>query len=322
MLVGNSLSSVPVLTPQKCSSSAALATPIDTFKDAFQQCLEDHHRQPEGPSMFVYGMSQILGRTLTRRLSNLVSCFGLGHFFVAQRDYPILQPHDELALKFQPRLLTINEKQMGDSSLKPNQLRYEILPAAQDKDTYSIIYYVGLPSEELPIPILGKLYNLIRPVLYGSKQDWEAIQVDIDKNTGEPVGLSYETSNYSNTPMSYNLTNSVDLHLLTKVSKMPDGSWRHTVKQKNGSIQSTQVDNPFKDTTHAALCLVAWNGSLDITERVAQNSHLKQYPLDDSKLQFLDIDTYQNEGFDLRATWVEKQLSLVLPRRQHLVSQT
>lgn len=310
MLVGNAVSHASVVTPQESLLPLAVKQPLDEFNNAFRQCLEDHRRQPEGPGVFVYGMSQILGQTFTRRLSNLISCLGLGHFYPAQRNYPVLSSSDELAQKFQPRLSTMNEQQ-----IKPTQLRYEILPTHKDKNSYSIVYYVGFPAEELPVPILGKLYNLIRPILYGSGQDWEAIRVDIDKNTEEPIGLSYETSNYANKPDSYYSARQEDLHLLTKVTKMPDGTWMHMISQKNGSVQTSPVENPFKDSTHAALCLVAWNGSLDIGERVARNSNLTQYALDDSQLQFLDIDTYQNEGFDLRATWLNKQMNLVLPAR-------
>jgi len=318
MLVGNSLLT---LASREHGESAlpSLSEPMNSFTDAYQQCLEDRDLQPEGPGVFVYGMSRLFGQTFTRRLSNFAACFGLGQFFLAQRDYPILKPNDKLAQQFLPSLSTMNEKQSTDATLRPHEIRYEILPGGQDKDYYSVVYYIGFQTEELPIPVLGKLYNLFRPILYGSHCDWEAVQVDIDRNSHEPIGLSYETSNYANRSESYQATRKDDLHLKTKISRMSDGTWVHQIQQKNGSMQTSQVRSPFQGETHAALCLVAWNGSMDVCERVASNQALTIYALDSIKPQFLDIDTYRNEGFDLRATWVDKHMNLMLPKRQRIL---
>lgn len=310
--------SASMFSTQELSSSGIATHPVDKFSNACQQYLEDHHRQPEGPGLFVYGMSQILGQTFTRRFSNLVSCLGFGQFFPAQRDYPVLPPCDEIALRFQPRLFTTNTNQIQDAEIQPNQLRYEILPTQQDKDYYSIVYYIGAPTEKLSSSILSKLYELVRPILYGSKSDWEAVQVDIHKNTQEPIGLSFETCNYSNLPQGYYLMRQEDLHLPAKISRMPDGTWVYSVQQKNKTVQRTEIAHPFKEGTHADLCIVSWNSSLDICDRVAEKSELKVYPLENLTPQFMDIDTYQAEGIDLRATWLEKRLNLMLPARQRV----
>ena len=293
--------------------------PLDSFSNACHQYLEDHEHKPQGAGMFVYGMSKILGQTFTRRLSNFTSYIGLGQFYPAERDYPILTPCDDMAKRFQPNLFTIDLKQSQAAGLKPNQLRYEILPPQEDRNYYSIVYFVGLPTEKLPIPVLGELYDLARPVLFGSKQDWEGIQIDINKDTLDPVGISFETSNYTNSADTYNLISRKDMHLFTKISKMSDGTWTHTIQQKNGKIQTTDVPNPFRDGLHVNMAIVLWNTSLDLCDRVAGNSELKLYPLKTPAVQFMDMDTYRKEGIDLRATWLSQRrlgkFTLRLPPR-------
>ncbi len=316
--------SAPVVNAHELALQTSPSMPVDSFTNACHQYLEDHEHRPQGPGCIVFGMSQFLGQTLTRRLSNLVSCVGLRQFFPAQRDYPVLGACDELAMRFAPKLFTIDSKQSQDPALKPSQLRYEILPHQEDKDYLSIVYFVGLPTEKMPIPVLGKLYDWVRPVLFGSKQDWEAIQIDVDRKTGEPIGISYETSNYSNSPESYDLVSRKELHLFAKVSKMPNGTWVHTVQQKNGKIQTCEVPNPFREGPRPSLAIVSWNTSLDICDRVAKNSELKLYALEELKPQFMDMDMYRAEGMDLRATWLmQRRLGKFifrLPPRSGLVA--
>lgn len=315
MLVGPSAQ--PSFTSANNPSALVATSPtqIDTYTNACRQYLRDHDHHPEGPSMFVYGMSLLLGQKTTRRLSNLISCTGLPQFYPARREYPILGPSDEMAARFQPKLST-----MSEAIIKPRQIRYEILPKAEDKNYCSIIYYVGMETENLPIPVIGKLYDLARPVLFGAKHDWEAIQVDIDEKTQEPIGLSFETSNYSNSPESFDLVGSKDMHLFTRVEKKPDGTWEYTVQQKNGKIQKSTVSNPFKDGDQVNLSFVCWNGSFDLCDRVSQNSELKLYPFESPKPEFLDIDTYRQEGIDLRMDWLMKRkigkFNLPMPQRE------
>ncbi|MEI6805626.1 MAG: hypothetical protein WCK49_03855 [Myxococcaceae bacterium] len=303
MQVGTSLR--PVYKPEPLPVLTHI--PENLVLDVCHQFQDDHGHHPQGPNLIVYGMSQVLGQMLTRRFSNLLSCAGLGQFLPAQREYSVLQPWDELATRFQPKIFTISENQSKDPGLKPNQLRYEILPPQKDSNCYSIIYFLGLPTEKLPVPILGTLYDCVRPVLFGSKHDWEAIQIDIDRDTMEPVGMSFETCNYSNAPDTYDLISRKDLHLFTKISKTPNGTWKREIQQKNGTIQTTEVQNPFRDSTHANMAVVSWNTSLDLCDQVAQNSNLKLYPVDMPDTQFMDMDTYRKEGIDLRAAWLEKR---------------
>lgn len=320
MQVGmNNQTAVAKFLPQTQVLRAQMNLPVDSFGSACQQYLQDHKHKPQGPGMFVYGMSQLLGQTFTRRLSNLFSCLGCHQFYPAQRNYPVLTPCDTMVERFHPNLFTIDAKQSQDSGLRPNQLRYEILPPQEDKKYFSIVYFMGFPTERLPVPVLGKLYDLVRPVLFGNKHDWEAIQVDVDENTLEPIGISFETANYANSQDTYGMISRKDLHLFAKISKMPDGTWKYTVQQKNGKIQTSEVQNPFRDSEHANLAIVAWNSSLDLCDRVAGNSELKLYKVETPKSEFMDMDTYRKEGIDLRMTWLSQRrqgkFTLKLPPR-------
>lgn len=291
----------------------------DVFERACRQYLKDRNEKPQGPGVIAYGLSLILGELTLRRVSNLTAGLGLGQFYPAERSYPVLPPDNLLAERYAPKLFTINENQSKQESLKPEQLRYEILPAQQGQNYYSIVYYVGLPTEQLPFPVLVKLYDWVRPILFGSRKDWEGIQIDINQDTQQPVGISFETSNYSDTPDTYDLVSRRDLHLYTRISKLPDGSWQRTVQQTNGKIQTSKVESPFVDSQHPEIAIVSWNTSFDVCNQVALHPELKLFDLEQPKLEFMDIDTYKKEGIDLRATWLNKRrlsnLILRLPKR-------
>src|SRR3989338_5604395 len=299
---------------------------VNSFTDACRQYLRDHNltdhnlidhdQRPQGPGIFVYGMSLLLGHKMTRRLSNLLACTGLAKFYPAQREYPVLsRTHEinEVALKLRPNLFTMSEAQTKDEMLQPKKMYYEILPRKSPKDPYSIVYYIETETEKMPIPVLGRLYTVLRTVLYGSKHDLEAIQIELDPNTKKPIGLNVETSNYSNNPESFDLISSKDMHLFTRVSQISEGTWERTVQQKNGTIQKTKVADPFQGGAGPNLAVVCWNGAFDLYDRVAQNQDLKLYPFETPEPKYLSEDTYRKEGVDLRVGWLtkHKQASLI-----------
>ncbi|MES2503838.1 MAG: hypothetical protein V4534_03060 [Myxococcota bacterium] len=292
--------------PRAICSESPKGIPEDIFLSVCHQYRAEHEL-PNRPGYVSQATSYLLGQTLTRRVSNFFSCFGLSQFLPAQRDYPTLpqsELNDQLAQRFTPKLSTIRELKCNTAELKPSSIRYEILPPQEDRPFHSIIYYIGMPLEKLPIPVIGKLYDWARPVLYGSQKDWEAVQIDVDL-AGNPIGMSFETSNYTNSPDSFNLITYRDLHLFSKIEKRVDGVWTQTIQQKNGLTQVQEIADPFKENTHPDLCLVSWNGQLDLSDRVKQKPDLKVNALEAPKPEFLDIETYRKEGIDLRATWLK-----------------
>jgi hypothetical protein len=147
-------------------------------------------------------------------------------------------------------------------------------------------------------------------VLFGSRQDWEAIVIDINRNNAEPESMSFEVSNYTSDKSSFHLLNTNSFHLRVKMSKQDEKTWSHQVFQKNGDNKSSAVRDPFAQTSHPSLAFVLWNGSLDVEEMVKRRGygvpgHHPTYELPDAPLSFLDIDTYCSEGIDLRAAWID-----------------
>lgn len=303
-------------------------TSIYHFKAAARQFIADG--DPYRPSFMARCLERIVGYSTTRRISNFFSALHLGSMFAAQRNYPVL-PDDcivktsndkslivdgkiqtvaMLAAKFKPKFTTISAAQAGDTALQVSEIRYEVLPPKADGLCYSILYYVGRPRESLPLPIIGKIYDWMRVVLYGTQKDWEPIQVEINRDTGLAHGMLYETSNYTDQASSFDIISMRNLHLLTRIQKQADGSWTHTVTQKNGRTKLTQIADPFVQS-RPELVFVSWNGLYDL-KAVANRAEM--YEIKDASLFFLDGRTFAAEGIDLRAEWLNfrKKDGLVL----------
>lgn len=287
--------------------------------------------EPAGPvSQFLL---MFLGLNTTRRISNLCKSVGFGGFLKPIRVYPTISAQtelkfcgqsvlvSELAASLKPKFFTINEERTKKPSLRPTEVRYEMLPSKKMQNHYSIIYYVKAPDEDMPIPILGKLYDYVRPILWGSKADWEAIQIDINKQSGEPQSLVFESSNYTDKPASYFSRTSSDLHLRCEVKKTGDDTWEHTLIQKDGKRSTTEVPDPFSEG-RPDFAFVSWNGGFDLTSRLKQMGYGKGEKLldelEDPAFSELDLDTFQAEGFDLRAGWLadRKSVALAMPLEQ------
>lgn len=269
-------------------------------------------------------MLKTLGLTATRRISNLIRDIGIGEFLQAKRTYPVFDPESriekrdgtaliissreiragELAHRFRPILFTINEERLLNSALVAKEIRFEVLPPKRGSTEISILYYVKTDDEDMPIPVLGKLYDWVRPMLWGSKADWEVIQLDVDLETGKPVRLIYETSNCTSDPKSYYACKPSSLHLKCVVENK-DRAWTHTTFQKNGESKTCEVLDPFKHSDRPNVAYVAWNGSFEMCSVLRDKGYGKHeqrlWQLDDPTCSFLDIATYKKEGFDLRA---------------------
>lgn len=306
------------------------------FKDVCEQLLADHVNRPK-TRMALQIVARILGLSVARCLSNIISFFTGSDLLGARRDYGLLPPHsvllnakDEplklngqdmtakmLAERFKPHIYTISEDQATDDSVRPAEIRYEVLPPdSQGKDTYALIYYVRRESERLPIPLIGTIWELIRPLLYGTKSEWNAIEIDIDRETGTPLSIAYESSNYTSDPLSYEMTGNNDVHLPAKVV-LKDNKWTHTVNQKDGKGKSHVIENPFEKDTHPSFSFVNWDGDLDLvnaakllgyeSQESATNKRTLLYDMKDLPLSFLDIDTYRSQALDLRNLWLKRR---------------
>lgn len=304
------------------------------FKDVCEQMLADHVHRPK-TRIFLQVVARMLGLTVARCISNVISFFTGQAWLEARRDYAILPMNarilnskgealkiedktltaQELAERFKPRLYTISEDQATDESMKAAEIRYEVLPPREGKNSYSVIYYIRREREHMPIPLIGSLLDLLRPVLWATKSEWNAIEIDIDRDNGEPESLNYESCNYTGDPMSYEITSANDLNLPAK-AVLRDKKWVHTLHQKDNRAKTHDIDNPFDKDTHPGFAFVNWNGGLDLTSatrlagyqlEAAVTGKTRLYPMQDLSLKFLDIDTYRKEAIDLRNGWLKRR---------------
>lgn len=285
-------------------------------QDVKSQCEEDNGVQKN--SSISRFSARLLGEKNMRRLSNILACFGMNPVFEARRDYPVLQPDaklktsqnkplmidgapvsvEDLAKRYQPKFKTVKPDEISD-------LRYEVLPPKTGNHVYSIMYYFKRETENMPIPIIGKMYDWLRVILFTNKHDWEVVQVDVNRDTGEAEGLSYETSNYTDNPVSYDTIQTRNLHLMAKLSKQ-NGKWQHTVYQKNAQSRTIEVADPFENAVGPSLVLVSWNGSLDLESEYRRRGGTQLSDcLQQNPLSFLDIRTFRQEGMDLRVLWTQ-----------------
>ena len=317
-------------------------TPSPTFSESgvVQHAKDLVHADSSGPVTKM--MLRVLGKNFTRRVSNLFKCMGIGSFLEAVRTYMILGPEvfvrktdgarlqvdgqdinmAQLAARFKPKIFTINAERLNDPDLKPTDIRYEVLPP-KDSDCLSIIYYIKAEDEHMPIPIIGKLYGLVRPVLWGSKPDWEAVVVDVNRNTGEAEKLTYETCNLTANPASYYALSPRDLHLKCEVEKQNDGSWMHSLKHK-GKLKTKTVEDPFLESNNVGMAYISWNGGFELGSVCEQLGYGEGDRLleqtEEAPLNFLSSKKYGEGGFDLKVGWANylknKGVKIALGRKE------
>jgi hypothetical protein len=305
------------------------------FKDVCEQMLVDHADRPK-TRVILQVVARVLGLTFARCLSNVIAYVSGRAWLDARRDYAVLPPNAVivnskgepvkiegvemtaklLAERFKPEMCTISEDQSIDENLRATEIRYEVLPPRQSKNHYALLYYIRRESEHLPIPILGLLLDWIRPLLYATKSEWNAIEVNIDRETGEPISMNYESSNYTGDPLSFEITSNNDVHLPAKVL-LRDKKWVHTLHQKDNRAKTHEIENPFEKGTHPRFAFVNWNGALDLvgstrllgydTEDKTTNKKTLLYPMKELPLTFLDIDTYRKQALDLRNQWLKRR---------------
>ena len=252
-----------------------------------------------------------LPSTFLRRASNFFRSFGFGEFDPAQRSYEIVKPNDaisgilvdELAQRFEPSLFNTNPERTLDPRVRHFDTRYEVLPPSQENPNYSFIYYFGFRGERHPIALVRFFYDSIRPMLWGSSNDWEAVRVDVDPKSLKPNFIEFETSKYDR----YNDCKPDDLHLLCQIQPIDDKEALHTVFRKDGTQEQKEIPNPFLSPSLPIAC-TSWNGSFDILSGALPEDAYKM------EAKFLDDDTFSKEGFDLRTQWLNDRKSGVNTR--------
>lgn len=304
------------------------------FNDVCSQMLDDHVDRPK-TRVLLQVVARIFGLTFARCMSNVIAHFTGCSWLDARRDYAIL-PKDalivnskgdvlavdgtpltaeKLANQYKPQMYTISEDQSIDDNLGVVEMRYEVLPPRLNKNSYSIVYYIRRERELMPVVFLGMVLDVIRPFFWGSKSEWSAVEIDIDRDTGEPNQLDFESTNYTGDPLSYEITSANDLHLPVKVIAK-DKKWSHTLYQKDNRAKSREIQNPFEKDKHPNLVFVNWNGDLDLAGSAAITGYKmdgdvaepkRLYKMKDAPLQFLDIMTYRKEGLDLRNHWLKRR---------------
>jgi len=315
-----SIVAMPAQAEAQAQAANVELVPQDTLKAMCRQYNEEHQAARELGYVSQF-MSFLLGTVTVRRVSNFFACFGFSSFYPAQRNYPVIpagERAEQLAKLFVPKLSTMSVVQSKSDDLKPNNLYYEVLPPKEERNYFSLLYYLGAETERVPTPIINWLYEKVRAVWYGSQKDWEAIQINLDPKTFEPIGICYETSNYSGNPNGYHLMNASDLHLKCSILKQEDGSWEQCVEQKNGEETRAPIANPFESGPHLPVTIVSWNGAFDVTSKVEEQKSLKVYELDLPQPKYLDINTYREEGMDLRVGWLqERKFGRFMLSRRH-----
>jgi hypothetical protein len=317
------------------TGSTLKAAKASHFRDVSEQLLADHKDRPK-TRVVLQVVARLLGLNIARCLSNLILYISGRAWLEARRDYAVLPSSavlkngqgesllidgkeitaQGLAERFKPNILTISEDQSIDENARPVEIRYEVLPPRQGKENYALVYYIRRPSEHAPIPVIGLLLDLIRPIFWATKSEWNAIEISIDRESGEPTTMNYEGSNYTGDPLSFEMTSSNDVHLPVKVV-CRDKQWNHTLHQKDGRAKAHDIENPFEKSTHPSFAVVNWSGGLDLatsaqllgydTAEKVKNKKTTLYPMPDLPLKFLDIDTYRKEALDLRSQWLKRR---------------
>lgn len=307
------------------------------FREVCEQMLEDHKDRPK-TRVVLQVVARLLGLTIARCLSNMILYFTGQIFLEARRDYAVLPPSavlknsegtplliegkeitaQGLAERFKPNMSTISEDQSIDENYRPVEIRYEVLPPRQGKENYALVYYIRRTTEHMPIPVIGMLLDLIRPIFWSTKSEWNAIEINIDRETGEPLSINYEGSNYTGDPLSFEMTSTNDVHLPVKVVCRKN-QWNHTLHQRDGRAKAHNIENPFAVSTHPNFAFVNWSGGLDLATSAklfgyevaesVRNRNTVLYPLPDLPLAFLDIHTYREQAIDLRNAWLKRRQS-------------
>lgn len=316
--------------------------------EVYEQIMHDAEQTPPAATVTRF-FARILGDNFVRRVSNFFRLFNSRELYCARREYPVLpqtaqlrKSNGSLALedgqavtakaiaeRYKPATYTINKERIDDPGLTPDDMRYEVLPPKDGSSFYSIIYYIKSEDENMPLPVIGKIYDWLRPILWGSKADWEALQIDIDRDSLTPVGSTFETCLYNGNPKSYYTNVANKLHVRVDVKKLSNGAWEHIVYRRNGTKTTSSINDPFQDSTHVKLAYVSWNGNFDIVESLQKRQYCLTTTVDHEQnmwitaqpgLEFLDIRTYRDQGFDLRSQWLRArkvgQCVMQLPARQ------
>jgi hypothetical protein len=259
-----------------------------------------------------------------RCLSNLLRTFKLA-FKCAKRRYHTISGAEQfivnstektqqekkfhtLAQKHCPKLSALHPERRKKWDLQIRRILYEILPPSVERpDELRVIYYIKARDERHPNPFFRALYNkFVRSVLWGSKHDFEAVQLSINLNTLEPCRLFYETTLTPDDDYNYLNTKTSNFHI-TREIELKEGTWKETLNRKNGKQTNPLKASPFNIDGSPHFTIVSWNGALEADCLPKLQKHPKYFFAKEPKLEELKPEQFKRYGFDLRTPWLNAQ---------------
>jgi hypothetical protein len=154
----------------------------------------------------------------------------------------------ELAAKYSPEFL------LHRANPSPPLLWtwYEAIPTEK---TIDIVYYAVWENEVNPDPRIDKAYALFRAAYYGYPiRDIEFMQISVDRQSGEVVGLLFETSPGED----YFVT--ISEHITARYTIQKDGTFLETLKNRDDEQVSQQpgIQVIFREN-HPQIYVQTWN---------------------------------------------------------------
>ncbi len=131
---------------------------------------------------------------------------------------------------------------------------YEIVENP-NRQTYDIVYYDVWENEIHPNPTLHRFYSAFRAPYYGYPlYDIEYIQVSVDRQTGEIVGVMHEDSPGEDYFVM------LSEHLVARYLLRPDGSFVKIISDREGHERYREQTWPVEFSgTHPVLAAATWN---------------------------------------------------------------
>lgn len=183
------------------------------------------------------------------------------------RWYPVLKPDvpaavgsaseaRELAEQYVPEFSATHTERVDEFQYRLGRVFAEVWGATPEtQGEISVVYAVCAANERHPVAWQRRLYDAVRPSLYGSLQDVEAIVVGVDAKTLEPKRLTFEAPR---DPADYQAYGFGKLHRRTEYVREGE-SWFRA-----GTIE--EVPNPFDGPDgRPRITCTTWNCSLNST---------------------------------------------------------
>lgn len=192
-------------------------------------------------------------------------------------------PVSALAERYQPRMYL--------RSITPSPpLLFAWYSVVQNGSNLDVIYYHVWEDEVNPNKPFNSLYALFRAVYYGYPlRDIEYFQVTINPADGEVVSLFFETG------LTKDFTNTLNEHILARVTRQADGSFIQTLSRKgSGELISSAAATPVFDDGHVLIGALTWNHLTILVNPAAQPEYDQLLAAD---LRFLSDEEFKAGRF-------------------------